>query len=138
MLIRELGNSVWNSNKRSKLDMWIWKSSAWSHETDEKWKVKVKSLSRVWLFETPWTVAYNIPPSWDFPGKNTGVGCHFLLQRIFLTQGSNLCLPHCRQMLYHLSHQGSKVTRPDESTLQRNVDREGRRVMSWTLKSFRL
>ena len=29
---------------------------------------------------------------WDFPGKNTGVGCHFLLQGIFLTQGSNLCL----------------------------------------------
>jgi len=31
---------------------------------------------------------------WDCPGKNTGVGCHFLLQRIFLTQGSNLHLPH--------------------------------------------
>ena len=29
---------------------------------------------------------------WDFPGKNSGVGCHFLLQEIFLTQGSNLCL----------------------------------------------
>ena len=29
---------------------------------------------------------------WDFPGKNTGVGCHFLLQRIFPTQGSNPCL----------------------------------------------
>ena len=43
---------------------------------------------------------------WDFPGKSTGVGCHFLLQRIFLTQGSNLGLSHCRQTLYHLSHQG--------------------------------
>src|SRR5574337_32067 len=30
----------------------------------------------------------------DFPGKNTGVGCHFLLQGIFLTQGSNLHLLH--------------------------------------------
>ena len=29
---------------------------------------------------------------WDFPGKNTGVGCHFLLQGILLTQGSSLCL----------------------------------------------
>ena len=29
---------------------------------------------------------------WNFPGENTGVGCHFLLQGIFLTQGSNLCL----------------------------------------------
>ena len=43
----------------------------------------------------------------DFPGKSTGVGCHFLLQGIFPTQGSNPGLPHCRQMLYHLSHQGS-------------------------------
>ena len=33
---------------------------------------------------------------WDFPGKNTGVGCHFLLQGIFPTQGSNLCLQHWR------------------------------------------
>ena len=31
---------------------------------------------------------------WNFPGKNTGVGCHFLLQGIFLTQGSDLCLLH--------------------------------------------
>ena len=37
----------------------------------------------------------------------TGVGCHFLLQRIFPTQGSNPGLPHCRQTLYHLSHHGS-------------------------------
>ena len=43
----------------------------------------------------------------DFPGKNTGVCCHALLQGIFPTQGSNLGLPHCRQILYHLSHQGS-------------------------------
>ena len=43
----------------------------------------------------------------DSPGKNTGVGCHALLQGIFATQGSNLGLPHCRQILYHLSHQGS-------------------------------
>ena len=44
---------------------------------------------------------------WDSPGKNTGVGCHSLLQRICLTQGLNLGLPRCRQTLYHLSHQGS-------------------------------
>ena len=42
---------------------------------------------------------------WDFPGKSTGMGCHFLLQGIFLTQGSNPGLPQCRQILYHLSHQ---------------------------------
>ena len=39
---------------------------------------------------------------WDSPGKNTGVGRHFLLQGTFLTRG----LLHCRQILYHLSHQG--------------------------------
>ena len=43
------------------------------------------------------------PRSSIFPGKSTGVGCHFLLQRIFPTQGSNLGLPHCRHLLYHLT-----------------------------------
>ena len=43
----------------------------------------------------------------DSPGKNTGVGCHALLQGIFPTQGSNPGLPHCRWILYRLSHQGS-------------------------------
>ena len=41
--------------------------------------------------------------------KNTGVGCHSLLQRIFPTQGSNLGLLHCRQILYLLSHKGSLI-----------------------------
>ena len=44
---------------------------------------------------------------WDFLGKNTGAGCLSLLQGILLTQGSNLGLPYCRQILYHLSHQGN-------------------------------
>ena len=38
---------------------------------------------------------------WHFPGKNNGVGCHFLLQGIFLTQGLSLCLLNCRLILYH-------------------------------------
>ena len=41
------------------------------------------------------------------PGKNTRLGCHALLQGIFPTQGSNSGFLHCRQILYHLSHQGS-------------------------------
>ena len=45
----------------------------------------------------------------DSPGKDTGVGCHSSLQEIFLTRGSNPRLPHCRQILYYLSHQGSPV-----------------------------
>ena len=45
---------------------------------------------------------------WDSPGKSTGVGCHFLLQGIFPTRGSNPGLPHCKQTLYPLNHQGPK------------------------------
>ena len=54
--------------------------------------VVVQSLSHVWLF---WDVMDCSPPGssvHDFPGKNTEMGCHFLLQGIFLTQGSNLHL----------------------------------------------
>ena len=43
----------------------------------------------------------------DSPGKNTGVDCHAVLQEIFSNQGSNPGLPHCRQILYCLSHRGS-------------------------------
>ena len=46
---------------------------------------------------------------WNSLGKNTGVGSHSLLQGIFLTQGLNSGLTHCRQILYHLSHQGSST-----------------------------
>ena len=42
------------------------------------------------------------------PGKNTGVGCHALLQGIFPSQELNPGLPHCRRILYYLSHQGSQ------------------------------
>ena len=45
--------------------------------------------------------------SWNSPGQNTGVGSLSLLQGIFPTQESNPSLPHCRQILYQLSHKGS-------------------------------
>ena len=53
-----------------------------------------------------WTAACQTPLSMGFPGKNTGVGYHFLLQRIFLTQGSNLSLLHWQVDSSPLSHQG--------------------------------
>ena len=46
---------------------------------------------------------------WDSPGKDTGMGCHSLLQGIFLTQVLNLGPLHCRQIIYHLSYQGSPI-----------------------------
>ena len=56
---------------------------------------------------TPWTIQpTRLFYSWDSPGKNTTVDCHFLLQGIFLTQVSNVHLLHCRQILYQLSHPG--------------------------------
>ena len=55
----------------------------------------------------PWTIAPRCLCPWNSPGKNTGVGCHSLLQGIFLTQGSNQGLLHWRQILYSLSHQSS-------------------------------
>ena len=89
-------------------------SNAW------KWKVKVKSLSRVLLFTTPWTAAYQAPLSmglsrqeyWSGVPSNIGVGCHFLFQGIFPTQGSNSCLLSLLQW-----HAGSLPLAPLRKTL---------------------
>ena len=70
------------------------------------------ALSRSVVFnsETPWKPARLLHP-WDFPSKNTGMGCHFLLQRvlqgIFLTQGLNPHLLHWQADSLLQSHQGS-------------------------------
>ena len=45
--------------------------------------------------------------SWGFSRQVSGVGCHALPQGIFPTQGLNPGLPHCREVIYQLSHQGS-------------------------------
>ena len=55
---------------------------------------------------------------WDFPGKNIRADCHFLVQRLFLTQGSNLCLLHWQADSLLLSHQGSL---PIDSKVQNSV-----------------
>ena len=60
-----------------------------------------RGISRVWLFVIPWT------SPWNSPSHNTGVGGLSPLHRIFPTQGSNPGLPHCRQILYQVSHKGS-------------------------------
>ena len=55
---------------------------------------------------TPWTVATGLFCPWGFSGNDPGVGYHSLLQGIFLAQGWNTGLLHCRQILYRLSPQG--------------------------------
>ena len=66
----------------------------------------------------------------DFQGKGTGVCFHFLLQGIFPTQGSNPGFPHCRQMLYHLSHQGSHKKRRRDHKV-----RKGENIYIWKTAS---
>ena len=67
---------------------------------------------------------------WDSPGKNTGVGRHFLLQRIFLTQESNPGLLHCRQILYRLSYEGS----PMSTILQYKIKIKDKKLQSPLVK----
>ena len=72
--------------------------SSWSHKL-------VVVVFSCWVmsdsFATPWIVTCQALSPWDFPGKNTRIGCHFLLQGIFPTQGLNLYLLLGRWILYH-------------------------------------
>ena len=87
-ILRDLHNSPWDPTPSHKVKC-----------------VCVHSLSCVWHFVTLWTVAHQAPLS--IPGKNTGVGCHALLQGIFPTQGSNPHLLHWQADSLPLSHPGS-------------------------------
>ena len=58
---------------------------------------------------------------WNSPGQNTGVGSFSLLQGIFPTQGLNPGLPHCRQILYQLSYQGSPKYHRASLKIHRNL-----------------
>ena len=75
---------------KSRLDSWHWSIRMW------------ESFSCVWLFATQWSIQ-----SMGFSRPNTGVGSLSLLQGIFPTQGLNPDIPHCRQILYQLTHKGS-------------------------------
>ena len=101
---------------QAKILEWV----AISFSNEWKWKVKVKSLSRVRLFETPWTVAYQAPLSMGFSRQEYWSGVPLPCPRIpewvkiplfrgssQPTQESSPGLLHCRQILYCLHHQGS-------------------------------
>ena len=92
-------------------------------------------VSCVWLFATLWIVAHRAPLSMGFSRQK--YCCHSLLQGIFHTQASNPVLLHCRQILYHLSHQGSpnyywETRKKNERKVQALFENE--RFFIWILK----
>ena len=85
----------------------------------------LSGFTRVQLFATLRTAALQAPLSMGFSSKKTGVGCHALLQGVFPTQGLNprlLRLLHCRQILYCLSYEGSKMAGSNESGKEGNAE----------------
>ena len=64
-----------------------------------------------------WTVVCQAPCLRNSPGKITRMGCHSFFHRIFLIQGSNPGLLHCRQVIYHISYQGSSNLKLSEGFL---------------------
>ena len=69
--------------------------------------VKVKSESESFSVVSNSLQPHGLCSPWNFPGQNTGGSSLALLQGIFPIQGLNPGLPHCRQLLYQLSHKGS-------------------------------
>ena len=72
----------------------------------------VHDSTQVWVCESRSVMSNSLRPHglhspWNSPSQNTAVDSPSLLQGIFPTQGSNPGLPHCRQILYQLSHKGS-------------------------------
>ena len=81
-----------------------------SHPHMTSGKIMKWSVSHLVVYDSLWPSGLKLTRllcPWNSPGKNTGMGSHSLLQGIFLTQGSNPGLLHCRQILYQLTHQGS-------------------------------
>ena len=75
---------------------------SWVPNMGSRHKRKWKSLSCVWLFAPSWLYS-----PWNSLSQNTGVGSLSLHQGVFPIQGLNPGLPHCRWILYQLSHKGS-------------------------------
>ena len=93
-------------------------------QTDAE-ELRLLLLSHVQLFVTPWTVAPRLLCLWDSPGKNTGVGCHFLLQGIFLAQEWNPHLLHWRVDSLLLSHWEPQGTQEGQQIGSKpTIDRE--------------
>ena len=94
------GKKKKNQFPETDTSLWKMKLSTLKENRNGKWKV----LSCIWLCDPMDCSPSGFSYPWNSSGKNTGVGSHSLLQGIFLMQGSNLGLPYCRQILYHLNH----------------------------------
>ena len=102
-MLQSMGSQRVGHNWMTEEQQWALLEVAIERSEEEKWSCSVVSDS---LWPNELLPARLLCP-WDFPGKNTRVGCHFLLQGIIPTQGSNPGLLHCRQTPYWLSHEGS-------------------------------
>ena len=85
---------------------WVWFPSEWLLLL-----MLLSHFSHAWLCATPWTEAYQAPRPWDSPGRNTGVGCHFLLQRMKVKSESEVAqsCPTLRDPTMDCSLPGSSV-----------------------------
>ena len=103
-----------------------WLGRGWPQETESKQKLEIghhKCLTS-WknLCEKCFIWPHGLYSSWNSPGKNTGMGSLSLLQGIFPTQGLNPGLPHCRWLVYQLSHQGRHSLKLNVSKMYMDLD----------------
>ena len=92
-----LGRAIWNTEQNLKC----------SAIPPQRTYLTGESESCSVMSDSLWSHGLYSP--WNFPSHNTGVGRHSLLPGIFPTQESNPGLPHCRRILYQMSHKGSPV-----------------------------
>ena len=78
-------------------------------------------FNHIQLFATPWTVVRQAPLSMEFSRQEYWSGLPWLPSGIFPTQGSNPGLPHWRQILYHLNHQGSPKSASNYGSFKRRI-----------------
>ena len=97
------GSSVHGIFQSRALEWVVIAFSAYVHE------YTLSPFSRIWLFETPWTVGHQTPLSIGFSMQEYGIGCHAIFQGTFPAQGSNLFHVSCsgRQILHHYCNLGS-------------------------------
>ena len=89
---------------------WVWVKSGswwWTGRAGVLWFMGLRGVGHDWETELNWTEDCRLLCPWDFPGMNTGVGCHFLLQGLFPIQGRNPHLLYWKADSLSLSHQES-------------------------------